>query len=69
MLDQQDRDAVFLPDVEQEVVQLGAFARIEAGCRFVKAEQNRIGAHGPRDLKAPLRTVRQIARGIIRSGR
>src|SRR6185369_11028545 len=49
--------------------QLGAFAGVEAGCRFVKAEQYRIGAHGPRDLKATLRTIRQITRCIIRSRR
>src|SRR5262249_5736179 len=68
MLDQEDRNAVLLPDVEQEVVQLGAFTWVEAGRGFIKAEQNRIGAHRPRDLEAALRAVRQIARGVIRAG-
>ena len=41
------------------------FAGIEAGRRLVEAEQRRLGAHGARDLQAPLRPVRQIAGRLV----
>ena len=39
VLDQQDRGAVLVADREQQLVELGGFARIEAGRRLVEAEQ------------------------------
>ena len=41
------------------------FARIEARCRLVKAQQNRRGTHGPRDFEPPLSAVGEVARGIV----
>ena len=65
VLDQQDRDVVFVADGEQELVELGALARIEAGGRLVEAEQHRIGAHGAGDLEPALRAVGQLAGRIV----
>ena len=65
VLDQQDRDGVLVADGEQQRVELGAFARIEAGRRLVEAEQHRIGAHGARDLQPPLRAIGQVAGRIV----
>ena len=42
-------------------------ARIEAGGRLVEAEQHRLGAHGARDLQAPLGAVGQVAGRIVRA--
>ena len=50
---------------QQELVELGALARIEAGGRLVEAEQHRIGAHGAGDFEAPLRAIRQFAGRIV----
>ena len=49
-------------DVEQQLVELGGFARVEAGRRLVEAEQHRLGAHGARDLQPALRAIGQVAR-------
>ena len=65
MLDEQDRGAVLVADHAQERVEIGRFARVEAGGRLVEAEQNRIGAHGARDLEAALVAVRQVARRLV----
>ena len=72
VLDQQDRGGVVVADRQQQLVELGALARIEAGGRLVEAEQHRIGAHGARDLEPPLRAVGQVAGrivGALESGR
>jgi hypothetical protein len=61
VLDQQYADAVDVANRDQQVIELGRFARIEPGRRLVEAEQPRPGAHGPRDLKTPLGTVGQLA--------
>ena len=50
---------------QQQLVELGAFARVEAGGRLVEAEQHRIGAHGARDLEPALRAIGQIAGRIV----
>ena len=54
-----------LADGEQEIVEFGAFARIESGGRFVKAKQHRIGAHGAGDFETALRAIGQFAGGIV----
>ena len=56
---------VLVADGEQQRVELGAFARIEAGGRLVEAEQHRIGAHGARDLEPALRAIGQVAGRIV----
>ena len=56
---------VLVADAQQQLVELGAFARIEAGGRLVEAEQHRVGAHGARDLEPPLRAVGQVAGRIV----
>ena len=50
-----------LADGAEELVELGALARIEAGRRLVEAEQERLGAHGARDLEPPLSAIGQLA--------
>ena len=50
---------------QDQVVELGAFARIEAGRRLVEAEQHRVGAHGARDLEPPLVAIGQVAGRIV----
>ena len=48
-------------DRDQQLVELGRFARVEAGRRLVEAEQPRLGAHGARDLEPALRAIGQLA--------
>ena len=50
---------------QQQLVELGALARVEAGGRLVEAEQHRVGAHGARDLEPALRAVGQVAGRIV----
>ena len=40
-------------------------ARVEAGRRLVEAEQDRLGAHGARDLEPPLGAIGQVAGRIV----
>ena len=56
---------MFVADRQQQLVELMAFARIEAGRRLVEAEQHRVGAHRTRDFEPPLRAVGQIAGRIV----
>ena len=65
VLDQQDRGVVVVADRAQERVEIGRFARIEAGGRLVEAEQHRIGAHGAGDLEPALGAVGQLAGRIV----
>jgi hypothetical protein len=51
--------------VEQQLVELGAFARVEAGGRLVEAQQHRFGAHRARDFEPALRAIGQFAGGIV----
>src|SRR5262249_24218182 len=67
VLDQQDRGAVLGAHAEQKLVELGAFARVEAGGGLVEAQQHRVGAHRARDLDAPLLAIGQVAGGVIRA--
>ena len=46
-------------------VQLGRFARVEAGGGLVQAQQHRIGAHGAGDFEPTLRAVGQFAGRIV----
>ena len=52
-------------DRQQQRIEVGAFARIEAGGRLVKAKQHGIGAHRARDFEPPLVAIGQIARRIV----
>ena len=55
VFDQQDTDLLFVPDMHQKRVQGGGFTRVQTGRGLVQAQQNRLGAHGARDLEpAPL---------------
>ena len=56
---------MFVADGGQQLVELGALARIEAGRRLVEAEQHRIGAHGARDLEPALGAIGQVAGRIV----
>ena len=56
---------MFVADGEQQFVEFGALARIEAGRRLVEAEQHRIGAHGAGDFEPPLRAIGQFAGRIV----
>ena len=56
---------MLVADGEQQFVELGAFARVEAGRRLVEAEQHRVGAHGARDFEPALRAVGQVAGRIV----
>jgi len=47
---------VFLGDSAKQGIEIGALARVEAGCRLVQTEQRRFGAHGARNLEAALRS-------------
>ena len=64
VLDQQQRAAV-VADAQQQLVELVGLARVEAGGRFVQAQQHRVGAHRARDLQPPLRAIGQRAGGIV----
>ncbi len=61
VLDQQDTHLVLVADELQKLVELLGFTGIQARRRLVQAEQHRLGAHGPRDLQAPLVAVGQVA--------
>src|SRR6185312_10871779 len=65
MLDQKDRDAVLLADRKQQLVELGAFAWIESGRRFVEAEQRGLCAHCARNLESALCAIGKVASGIV----
>ena len=65
MLDQQHRSLVIVADRVEQRVQIGRFARVEAGGGLVEAEQHRIGAHRARDLEPALRAVGQFAGRIV----
>ena len=65
VLDQQHRDAVLVADEAQQLVQLGGFARVEAGGRLVEAEQRRVGAHGAGDLQPALGAIGQVAGRVV----
>ena len=41
------------------------FAEVQTGRRLVETEQQRIGAHRPRDLEPSLRAIGQVTRGIV----
>ncbi len=56
---------VILADRQQELVELERLARVEARRRLVEAEQQRVGAHGARDLEAALRAVGKVAGRIV----
>ena len=65
VLDQENADAVAIADRDQKLVELGGLTRVEAGCRFVEAEQAGASAHGARDLEAALVSIREIARRVV----
>ena len=75
VLDQQDADPLLVADREQQLVELGRFARVEAGGRLVEAQQARPGAQRAGDLEPALVAVGQRAgrpvgaRRSARSGR
>ena len=46
-------------------VELGGFARIEAGGRLVEAEEERLGAHGAGDLEPALGAIGQVAGRVV----
>ena len=52
-------------DELQQLVQLGGFARVEAGGRLVEAEEARLRAHGARDLQPPLRAIGQVGGRVV----
>src|SRR5579883_332510 len=62
VLDQHDADLLLGANVEQELVELGRFARVEARGGLVEAEQRRPRAHGARDFEAALRAIGQVPR-------
>ena len=65
VLDQQDRGLVLVADRVEQRVEIGGFARVEAGRRLVETEQDRIGAHRAGDLEPPLRAIGQFAGRIV----
>ncbi len=65
VLDQQDRGAGIVLDVHQQLVERQRFLRIEAGGRLVQAQEFGPGAHRTRDLQPALRSVGQVAGGIV----
>jgi hypothetical protein len=65
VFDQQDGDAFVARQVLQEFVEFGRFARVEAGRRFVEAEQQRVDAECAGNLDAPLHAVGQVAGGGV----
>jgi hypothetical protein len=65
VLDQQDGDAFVARQVFEEFVEFGRFAWVEAGRRFVEAEQERVNTECAGDLDAPLHAVGQVAGGGV----
>ncbi len=65
VLDQQQSDALPLPDRQEEMVEFRRLSRVQARGRLVEAEQHRIDAHGPRDLGAPLLAVGERRRWLV----
>ena len=59
-----DVPVVSLMSIQQRV-ELGRFPRVEAGGRLVETKQLWTGAHGPRDLEAPLRAIGQVACRVV----
>ncbi len=51
--------------VEQQLVELRRFARVEAGGGLVQAQQHRVDAQRARDLDAALDAVGQVAGGVV----
>ena len=56
----------YVTDPDEQLVQLARFARIEAGGRFVQAEQDRLGTHGAGDFQPALGTIGQVAGRLSR---
>ena len=56
---------MLVADEAEQVVELGRFARVEAGGRLVEAEQHRVGAHRAGDLEPALRAIGQVAGGVV----
>ena len=56
---------MLVADGVEQNVQIGRFARVEAGGGFVEAEQHRIGAHRARDFEPALRAIGQFAGRIV----
>ena len=65
MLDEQDRGVGVVADAEEQGVEFGRLARVEAGGGFVEAQQDGIGAHGAGDFETALGAVRQFPGGIV----
>ena len=65
VLDQQDRCTLGVADVMQQPVECRALLGVQARRRFVEAQQDGIGAHGARDLKAALIAIGQFAGRIV----
>src|SRR4051812_18431956 len=65
VLDEEDRDAVLLANGQKQLVQLQAFARVEAGGRLVEAKQRWVRAHGARDLEPALGPIGQVAGRVV----
>src|SRR5262249_15097873 len=65
VFDQKDRGRMLIADFMQIAAELGAFVRIEAGCRLVETKQHRVRAHRAGDLEPPLRPVGQFAGEIV----
>ena len=65
VLDQEHRCPVLVADAQEQLVQLGRFARIQAGGRLVEAEELRVGAHGAGDLEPSLRAIGEVGRRIV----
>ncbi len=68
VLDEQNGDVVLLADRIEELVEPLALAGVEPGGGLVEAEQERLRAHGPRDLEPPLVAVGERARHGVRAG-
>jgi len=60
---------VLVAYLQQKLVKLCAFARVEAGRGLIEAKQNRLGAHRTGDFEAALRAIRQVARGVVSARR
>ena len=61
VLDQQDADLLLVADREQQLAELGQFARVEPGGRLVEAQQARPGAQRAGDFEPALVAVGQRA--------
>lgn len=65
MFDEQDGDALLVPDPGDEMVELTGFLGVHAGCGFVEQEQERLGGHGPGYLEASLSTVGKLLGKLV----